>query len=528
MTTRNFLDKTVQTLKRTKYVLLIICSLCYTLSCSLDYNPVDTYSDVTEGTESGAADSAKVVFKDKAAVENQRQVILNKLRDGQEHWYLDMLLLADSHADNAYAGSPNSETTPFEVNSIEGSNTNLYRDWNGHMGNVAAANLLICNIDSVSDPALTAAEKRQFKAEAKIFRAMVYFDMVRIWGNVPLVTTVAGDISAETIADMYAAYFPPQTDEKTVYEQIEKDLLEALPDAPDSNPADKTLLTKSVARALLAKVYAEKPLRNYDNVIRYCDELAADGFDLIPDFGDLFGVVLADPSLPPGQDNRAVNAKARNTKETILEAQFSPGNANWVTWMFGRPLEDWTFYFEWAKWITPSRDLTKAFRSEQGDKRLDESVVYYSCGWNIYYPADSYAFMYKCRSAYNSIIKFRFADILLLKAEALIMKGDLQSAAAIINRTRNRAGLGNLPASATASQKALLDAYLKERRLELAFEGQRWFDLVRLDKVEDVLNSLKDEGRPALIYPYDANSYKLPIPQAVMDQNPNLVQNPGY
>jgi hypothetical protein len=519
----------MQTSSRATTALFVLCILSGMSACSLDYEPVDTYSDVTEGIAEGSAgDSARVVFKDKAAVENQRQIIHNRLRDGQEYWYLDMLLLADSHADNAYAGSPNAETTPFEVNSIEGSNTNLYRDWNGHMGNVAAANLLICYIDSVSDPALTAAEKKQIKAEAKIFRAMVYFDMVRIWGNVPLVTSVAGDIAAETITDVYPAYFPPQTDETTVYRQIESDLLEALADAPDNNPADKTLLTKSVARALLAKVYAEKPLRDYDNVIKYCDELSADGFDLVADFSDLFGVVLADPTLPPGQDNRAVNAKARNTKETILEAQFSPGNANWVTWMFGRPLEDWTFYFEWAKWITPSRDLVKAFKSEAGDKRLNESVVYYSCGWNIYYPADNYAFMYKCRSAYNSIIKFRFADILLLKAEALIMKGDLTAAAAIINKTRNRAGLSNLPAQATASRDALLNAYLKERRLELAFEGQRWFDLARLDKVEETLNNLKDEGRPQLIYPYDVNSYKLPIPQAVIDQNPALVQNPGY
>jgi len=73
-----------------------------------------------------------------------------------------------------------------------------------------------------------------------------------------------------------------------------------------------------------------------------------------------------------------------------------------------------------------------------------------------------------------------------------------------------------------------VDALLKERRLELAFEGQRWFDLVRLDKVESVLNNLKDSGRPALVYPYNEYSYKLPIPQDVLDQNPNLVQNPGY
>ncbi|GHT29184.1 membrane protein [Bacteroidia bacterium] len=507
------------------HYIFIVGLLLTMFSCSLDYDPVETYSDVTEGV---AKDSARVVFKDKAAVENQRQVIHNKLRDGQEHWYLDMLLLAESHSDNAYAGSPNAETTPFEVNSIEGSNTNLNRDWTSHMANIAAANLLINFIDDVKDPSLTSSEREQYKAEAKIFRAMIYFDMVRIWGSVPLVTTVAGDITSETISDVYPAYFPPQTDEKTVYEQIERDLLEALPNAPDNNQADKTLYSKSVARTLLAKIYAEKPLRDYNKVIQYVDAVAADGFSLVGDFSELFGVALNDDNAPASQDNRAINAKARNTRETILEAQFFPGSANWCTWMFGRPLDDWTFYFSWAKWITPSRDIVKAFKSEANDKRLEESVVYYACGWNIYYPANNYAFMYKCRSAYNSIIKFRYADLLLLKAEALIMNGDLSGAVTLINQTRNRAGLTNLPASATASKDALLKAYLKERRLELAFEGQRWFDLVRLDKVEEVLNVLKDEGRPTLVYPYDRNSYLLPIPQAVIDQNPNLVQNPGY
>jgi len=157
-------------------------------------------------------------------------------------------------------------------------------------------------------------------------------------------------------------------------------------------------------------------------------------------------------------------------------------------------------------------------------------VVFYECGWNIYYPADNYAFMYKCRSAYNSVIKLRYADILLLKAEALIGKNDINGAATIINRIRQRAGLRNLPASATNSSDAILNAYMHERRLELALEGQRWFDLARLDKVEEVMNAVynKDVGRPPQAYLFDRYSYKLPIPQGVMDQNPSLVQNPGY
>ena len=414
---------------KTKYILsILIMSLLS--ACSMDYDPLDTYSDVTEGV---SENSVQVVFEDKSDVLAHRQTLLNLYKNSQEHWYLDMLLLAESHSDNAYAGSPGAETSPFEVNSIEGSNTNLRRDWNGHMGNIAQANRLICFIDDVNDPALTDAEKLQYKAEAKILRAMIYFDMVRIWGNVPLVTTVAGDITSETIEDVYSAYFPPQTDALTIYQQIEGDLLEGLQYAPDNDPQDKTQFSKSVARALLAKIYAEKPLRDYDKVIKYADELAADGYELVDDYNDLFGVVLTDPNSPPSQENKAIDAKARNTKETIFEAQYFPGNTNWATWMYGRPLDDWTFYFTWAKWITPSRDLIKAFNSEVGDKRYAETVVFYSCDWNIYYPADSYAFMYKCRSGYNSTIKMRYADILLLKAEALIGKGDYSGAAQIIN-----------------------------------------------------------------------------------------------
>jgi hypothetical protein len=505
----------------------MLCSLTlFAASCSLDYDPLDTYSDVTEGI---AADD-EVVFKDKAAVLNYRTTIHDRYRDRQEHWHLDMRLLGDSHSDNAYAGSPGNETTPFEVNSIEGSNSNLARDWERYMADVGMVNLLITNIDAVADPALAAAEREQYKAEALIFRSMIYFDMARIWGNVPLITTTAGDITSETVADVYDSYFPPQTSELEVYQQIEADLLDALLAAPDNNPGDKTQFSKTLARTLLAKIYAEKPLRDYDKVIAYCDAVGADGIDLEDDFSTLFGVALQDPSGTVGQDNPAVAPLTRNSKEVIYEAQYVTGAANWLSWMFGRTLENWTFYFDWAKWITPSRDLLKAFQDEGDTKRLSETVAWYGCGWSIYYPAASYPFMYKYRSGYSNMIKYRYADLLLLKAEALIMKDNLADAATIINRIRTRAGLSSLPVSATGNRDAMLAALLKERRLELALEGERWFDLVRLDKVEEVMNAVyaKDAGRPAQRYPFTQNSYKLPIPQVVIDQNPNLQQNPGY
>ena len=389
------------------------------------------------------------------------------------------------------------------------------------MEDIARANKLICNIDYVDDGSLTSDDRASYKAQAEIFRAMVMFDMVRIWGDIPVITTVADDITSENIDEVYSQYFPSQNTELEVYRQIEKDLLDAVLYAPDNVPGNKTLFTKSVARTLLAKIYAEKPLRDYGKVVQYCDEVKADGFELVKDFSDLFGM------------NEAVtDAKMRNTSESILEAQFTPGAGNWCSWMFGRDLVNWDTNFTWAKWVTPSRDLINVFKQEGDEIRFNESVVYYECSWSNYYPSDNYPFMYKCRSANSSIIKYRYADVLLLKAEALIMQEtpDLEGAADIIDEIRERAGLEELPYSVRSSQEAMLDALLKERRLELAFEGQRWFDLVRLDKVEDVMNSVcsRDSGRKGLLYSYDKNSYRLPIPQSVIDANDNIKQNQGY
>lgn len=146
--------------------------------------------------------------------------------------------------------------------------------------------------------------------------------------------------------------------------------------------------------------------------------------------------------------------------------------------------------------------------------RYAQSIVYYETTWSNYYPSSNYPFMYKCRSSHSNIIKLRLADILLLKAEALIMKDspDLSGAATIINTIRNRVGLDPLSSSVTSSKESMLTALLNERRLELAFEGQRWFDLCRLGKVEEVMSAVyaKDSGRKNRINQFTENSYKLP------------------
>lgn len=507
---------------KNKYIfqIAILGLLAFTSACSLDEDPISEFSEVILGSTDNSGD--RIRYKNRSEALTAYEGLYNTLKDRQEHWYLDYLLLSEVRSDNAYAGTTGSEVVPVENNSLDGGNSVVNRDWNSYLADIAKANVLINNIDSVPDASFSATERRQWKAEAKIFRAMVLLDMVRFWGNIPVITQEAGDITAENIEEVYPSYFPTQKTAEEAYAQIIHDLTTAIPFAPANNAANKTKLSKSVARALLSKVYAEKTVQDLDKVIAYADSVVADGFMLVDDLSLLFGM-----------NEEGNDVKARNTSESILEVQYFTGGGNWVTWMFGRDLLNYDTQFSWAKWVTPSRDLIAAYDAEGDVVRKNQSIVFYQTTWANYYPKENYAFMYKLRSANSSIIKLRLADILLLKAEALVKKGgaaNLTEAADIVDQIRERAQLNGLEASVKGSPDQMLDAVLNERRLELAFEGQRLFDLIRNNQLQTVMNSLnqRDAGRIPQIRAYNEFSELLPIPQTVLDNNPNLVQNPGY
>ena len=117
-----------------------------------------------------------------------------------------------------------------------------------------------------------------------------------------------------------------------------------------------------------------------------------------------------------------------------------------------------------------------------------------------------------------------------MKAEAEAYKGNLAESAKLVNQNSKRAKLKELTSDKTGSTESMIEAVLHERRLELAFEGERWFDLCRNNKVEQYLNGIdnRDSGRIRQVRQFDSNSYLLPIPQTALDQNTNLEQNPGY
>ncbi|MDE6098404.1 MAG: RagB/SusD family nutrient uptake outer membrane protein [Muribaculaceae bacterium] len=509
---------------KTRYMICGLAALSVLAAgCSLDYEPVSDYSDVTEGTIDNPEE--EVVYENRADAESALTALYEDFRGNQNQLQLDWLLIGDVHSDNAYAGTTGSEVVDPATNDLNGTTLCVNRDWNYYMLQAAKCTKFIISVAKVGDGSLTESEVNTMRAQAEIMRAFVWFRMVRMWGNIPIITTIPKDITSENISESYESYFPAQNNEADAYAYILADLEDAIKYAPDGN-GDKTRFSKDVARALLAKVYAEKPVRDYAKVIKYVDELTAAGYGLCPEYGDLFNIDGA------AKDGFSATPLHTNTVESILEVHYPVGSGNWASWMYGRCLEDWDNSFSWAKWITPSRDLLAAFDKVGDTKRKEQTVVYYECGWSNYYPSDNYAFMYKVRSGYSNVFFLRYDDVLLLKAEALLNGDnvDLAGAAAIIDQIRDRAGVARLSAKEKSNKESLFNAYVNERRLELACEGERWFDLVRLDLVESAMAAAQrnDPGRLPIAVPYNKNSYLLPIPQDVLDTNPNVVQNPGY
>ena len=121
-----------------------------------------------------------------------------------------------------------------------------------------------------------------------------------------------------------------------------------------------------------------------------------------------------------------------------------------------------------------------------------------------------------------NFVVFRYAGVLLMQAEALNELGMTSSAAAPVNEVRKRAGLPAL--SSSLSKDAMREAIIHERRMELAFEGHRWFDMIRLDNGDYAVKFLHSIGKT------NATKERLlfPIPQTEMDANPLMTQNPGY
>jgi len=478
---------------------LLLALPFYSCEKFLDLKPLNESIKI----ENESSDSA--YFKSASEVEAALAGAYSDFRN--EYFELDYFVNGDAQSDDAYAGADNPANFQIDDYNIDAINSNVSRDWAYLYSTIGKTNYIINNVDDVTDPELTDARKKEVKGEACFIRAFMYFELVRIWGDVPLQLTEIKTISADLLPELYPIMFPARTPQADVYAQIIKDLEFALANVRATAP-DKGFATKGAVNTLLAKVYATMEPHDWTKVLKYCNDVIAGGYTLLPDYEQLW------------------NNTIENSSESIFEINYAgtTSSGNWGASMF--------LGMDWKKFNIPSNDLVKAFDQEGDMIRKNASIVFMDVTghWSDqHWPQASYPFAYKYRayvypSAQNYIF-FRLADVILLKAEALNETGDVTGAAQLVNQIRSRVNLSNTQAS---TQEAMRLAIEKERRLELAFEGHRWHDLKRTGRAIAVMNAVTEFGGVNMSYNLNENRLWWPIPQSELDKNTRLVQNPGY
>lgn len=345
--------------------------------------------------------------------------------------------------------------------------------------------------------------KAQYVAEAKFMRGFYYFTLVRLFGGVPLQVAETTSLSNLTVT---------RASVEDVYKQVVQDFTDAENVLPTTfTGADRGRATKGAAKAFLAKVYLTR--QEWAKASAKAKEVIDLGvYDLWPTFGEAF--LIAN----------------KNGKEAVFEMQALGGGVGEGSWMQGfmRPNFDRVNGVAGFGDDPPTENLYRTYSPT--DRRRDVTLRLYSATST---PAAPASVVFPCyvnkyldptatatAEGSNNFPIIRYPDVLLMYAEALNEQaaGNMDAYAAV-NRIRRRAGLPDLGG---LTQNQFRDAVLLERRLELAFEGHRRYDLVRTRR----LISAMQAQNPAIRV--EERHYLLPIPQIERDVNPSLEQNPEY
>ncbi len=508
-------------MKITKIKIAVISSVFLT-SCSdfLDTKPITEQIQQEQEPITGPEDA-----------ENKLGAIYTQL--GVDRIVFDPYIVADVQSDVAYAGGDNPNNFQQDEHRTLTTNANVLRDWDHYYNIIFRCNILINNINNVNG--LSEGRKKEIKGAAHLFRAYFYFLMARTWGEVPIVTTSVTSVNSENFDQIYRDLFPQKSPLDDIYNLIVQDLEYAKDNTPECSDASSLRANRGGAFALLAKVYATWPgKQDWDKVIQYSD-LAAEGRTLVPVFDHLFD----------GQH------EANSEGIWVVDGYDQP---------LGGPRISINLYFgtQYKKFNTPSHALHQAYLQENDQTRLASTILfsdeaaakYPNTGvyagvfesvpvvpWSDpYWPSEKFPFAHKFRIPKNNqnLYWFRLADILLLKAEAYMNKGDLARSAELVNQVRRRV---NLPALSFDNKQDAVNKILRERFLELAYEGHRWHDLKRMLSPQEMIQLLQSEkyrnkegNWVSFSYSSNLTDYRLllPIPQVALDTNPNLVQNSGY
>lgn len=408
--------------------------------------------------------------------------------------------------------------------------------------------ILRCNIViDRTDAAVFTDEnlKNQYKAEASFIRALMYFYLNRIFGGYGLNGELLGVIKVDKEINQAEAYELGRAPLQEIYDLIISDLKYAEANLPAGRGGTEVgRATKSSATALLGKVYmtmAGYPLNKgaeyYQLALTEFTKIINDGrYSLVPSYDDLFDVAK------------------KNSVESLFEVQYMKGAAGGAT---GSPWNnDFAPRFSDKEVVligdksgqnSPTQQMSLAY--ELGDPRKNVSM---RDGWinakTGAFETDRYVRKYYDVASSgsdngNNWIELRLADVYLLYAEALVHTGGSKAIAVeYMNKIRQRARqtqgdlelvvpgdlLSDYQVGEFSSDEALLLAIEKERRVELAFENHRWFDLVRTGRAKDMMIQEQQlDGYPDFTWSDDFLAY--PIPMTAMQSNPlKIIQNKGY
>ncbi|AYB33386.1 RagB/SusD family nutrient uptake outer membrane protein [Chryseolinea soli] len=438
-----------------KKLLILITILLPLASC--DVLNVDSQSAVPE----------EKAIKDKKGIEKG---ILGAYTSFQELGYYgrSYIIFSDLAADNLEqpVDGTAASYTQIDNNVVLPENAGIADIWSGGYEGINIANNIIAKVPEMTD--MTDAEKNQALGELYFIRAFNHFSLVNWFGAIPVKTEpTTGATGLDVARDPVAK----------VYDQIIADLTFA-----EQNLAaggTKVRASKYAATALLARVYLYKG--DYANAkTKATDVITNGGYDLL-DYADVF---------------------TDESAESIFEIDFTELNRNRIAeYNFPKTLNG-------RREVAPTASILAAY--ETGDERFAGSIAF---AGTLAYPIK-----YDDLSlGADNVIILRLAEMYLIRAEAEAeLQGNVSNIQGDINVIRTRAKLPDTSASSFAD---LLRAIEKERRVEFAFEGHRWFDLVRTGRAVEVLLSVNNVNQTL---------WPIPLSEILTNTNPGMTQNPGY
>ncbi|RLD43579.1 MAG: RagB/SusD family nutrient uptake outer membrane protein [Bacteroidetes bacterium] len=476
------------------FAISILSAVIMIISCQkqLEFQPKQIYYDNYYQTSEDAVGAINAVYS-----------LLTYVNQYNSYLWLVQDIASDDCDARETLNDPNIHQ--FDQYNLEATNTYLSGIWQGSYLGISRANIVLEKVPEID---MDSTLKQQILGEALFFRGLFYFNLVRVFGDVPLVLKpVSASLTDEEI-------YVSRISTDVVYNQIIEDFTIASKKCPTvyNNAADKGRATKGAALGLLAKVYLTS--KQWTESATTAKELMDMGiYGLWDDYSGNF---------------KDIN---RNGKESIFAAQFFTGVPSQNNQIVISELpSDPVAFPAGVEIMLPTQDLLDSF--EEGDYRKE--VTFFDEYWFITYDPhiwkhwdqDTYAADETAQCGSNFAI-MRYAEILLIYAEALNeVSGPSAEAYDAINQVRARARNGNpdvLPDIAGLSQENFRKTVLQERRMEFVNEGQRWYDLVRTENLIEYVKRAKGEKANPQTF-----NYVFPIPQREIDINHNLTQNPNY